>query len=114
MGIVWTEISREKVFCPDQDKNPFLEDKSHFDLIIVVAVVLPFGKVGGLQDGEYPTNFVLKVVDGFWCDDSGDPCDGVLLRSKHFVCTFFVLLDILPLLVEAVAGQFLCLIFAVS
>jgi hypothetical protein len=45
----------------------------------MVTVVLPLDKVGGLQDGEHPPNFVLKVVDVLRCDDSGDPCDGVFL-----------------------------------
>jgi hypothetical protein len=49
------------------------------------SVMLPIGKVGRLQDGEYPPNFVFKVVDCFWCEDSGNPCDGNFLCGKHFI-----------------------------
>jgi hypothetical protein len=77
-----------------------------------VAIALPFDKVVGLQNCEYPPNFVFKVVNGFRCDDSGNPHDGILLHAawQAFLhVPFLVLLDILPLLVEAVAGQFLLL-----
>jgi hypothetical protein len=33
-----------------------------------------------------PPIFVFDVVDGFRCDDSRDPHDGVFLSGKHFVC----------------------------
>jgi hypothetical protein len=42
--------------------------------------------VGRLQDGEYPPDFVLEVVDGIQCDDSVDTRDGVFLCGKDFVC----------------------------
>ncbi len=84
------------VFC--------LRDDAH-----KVAVVLPFGKVGGLQDGEYLPNLSSRLSIAFGVVTL------VILVMASF-CTasisfapFFFLLDIMPLLVEAVAGQFLLL-----
>jgi hypothetical protein len=39
----------------------------------------------GLQDHEYPPNFILEVVDGFGCDDACNLRDGVLLGSNDLV-----------------------------
>jgi hypothetical protein len=45
--------------------------------------------MGAFYDGECPPKFVLKGIDGFWCDDARDLCAGVLLGNKHFVRSIF-------------------------
>ena len=39
----------------------------------------------GLQDHEYPPDFVLEVVDGFRRDDTCNLRDGALLGSEDLV-----------------------------
>jgi hypothetical protein len=73
-----------------------------------VALALPFGEVGGLQDDEYTPNFVTEVVNGLQCDDSGNPLDKVFCAASILYAPFFVLLDMLPSLMEAVLGNFCC------
>ena len=67
--------------CQQSQVDICLRDDTH-----EVAVALLFGKMGGLQDGEYPPNFVLEIANGIQCDDSGNTCDGVFLGGKDFIC----------------------------
>jgi len=39
----------------------------------------------GLQDREYPPDFILEVVDGFRRDDTCDLRDGALLSGEDLV-----------------------------
>ncbi len=72
--------------------------------------MLPFGKVGGLQDGEYTPNFVLEVVIASGVMTSAILVTATFSAASILYVPFLVLLDMLPLLVEAVAGQFLLLL----
>ncbi len=74
-----------------------------------VAVALPFSKVGGLQDGEYPPNLSSRLLMA-----SGVMTLAILVMASFCMSSilyvpFFVSLDILLLLVEAVARKFLLL-----
>jgi hypothetical protein len=50
-----------------------------------IAVALALVKMVGLQDREYPPDFMLKVVDGFGRDDACNLCDGALLGGEDLV-----------------------------
>jgi len=52
-----------------------------------IAVALALVKVVGLQDCEYPLNFILKVVNGFRRDDTCNLCDGALFGGEDLVCS---------------------------
>jgi len=39
----------------------------------------------GLQDREYPPDFIFNVVDGFGCDDACNLRDSVLLGGEDLV-----------------------------
>jgi hypothetical protein len=45
--------------------------------------------MGGLQDGECSTKFVLEGITRFWSYDLRDLCDGVFLGENCFVCSIF-------------------------
>ena len=58
-----------------------------------IAVALALVEMVGLQDREYPPDFILEVVDGFRRDDTCDLRDGALLGGEdlagsvlHFAC----------------------------
>ena len=50
-----------------------------------IAVALALVEMVGLQDGEYPPDFILEVVDGLRRDDTCDLCDCVLLGGEDLV-----------------------------
>jgi hypothetical protein len=39
----------------------------------------------GLQDREYPPDFIFEIVDGFRCDGTCDPHDDALLGGEDLV-----------------------------
>ncbi len=45
--------------------------------------------MGGLQDGECPTKFVLEGVDEFGSYDPFDLNDGIFLGNGYFECSIF-------------------------
>ncbi len=46
---------------------------------------MPLGKIGGLQNGEGPTEFILKHVDGLGSYYTRDLCYGIFLGGKYFI-----------------------------
>ena len=50
-----------------------------------IAVALALVEMVGLQDCEYPPDFIFEIVDGFRRDDTCDLHDGALLGSEDLV-----------------------------
>jgi hypothetical protein len=50
-----------------------------------IAVALALVEMVGLQDREYPPEFILEVVDSLRRDDTCDLCDSALLGGEDLV-----------------------------